>query len=86
VSIGGRDKLKRHAPLPYTVTLRVSMGEDGPPTSVDKDVLAYSIEEAIWAAACETHGVLPKESQLTIEKVAPNMRRWFEMVAQGLIT
>lgn len=77
--------LTKHHPLPYVVALRVSLDHDSPPTTVEREVLAYSMEEAVFAAIFETVGLVPEKSNVVIEKVAPNLEAWFRMLAQGLI-
>lgn len=74
-----------HAPLPYEVTLRVVVDQDRPPTTVVREVLAYSVTEAIFSAAMEVAGEVPASADLTVERVRPNLRRWLDMLGKGLV-
>lgn len=74
-----------HAPLPYTVTLRVSLDADSPPTVIEKDVTAYSLIEAVLTAQMEATGMLPKDAKTVIEKITPNVGKWMELAASGAL-
>jgi hypothetical protein len=86
--MAGRDRRREvsaRGPRPYVVVLRVSLGDDSPPTTIERECLGYSLDEAVMSACLEVMSSLPEKAKVVIERAQPSLAGWVKMVAAGVV-
>lgn len=75
--------MTNHEPLPYVVTLRVMLHDDGPAQRVEWRGYAYSVTEAMLQAMFEHVGLVgANDEHIKVERITPDLTEYVAYVTR----
>ena len=70
-----------HDPFPYIVRLRITLDDDAAPETVERQVTAYSVFEAVVQAVMEaTGGSAFDDSKIQVESISPDLPAYAQLL------
>ncbi len=75
-----KDSFTHHAPMPYTVVLRGTLGDDLPPTESVHKLVAYSVYEALLQAMMEASGSSPESCTYKVVSIGPDIGGYVKLI------